>query len=250
MTLLVSKLGSSPEDYFRAPGSGHDDREPTSVSDVYVAPSIMRGQQKYSRMLERDSMTQAWKVALKTDRRAKLMYEDRLPAGFPLLHEFFTKSKSLRVFEIGFETYRSLYEQRSFWVQWFSEVENIAQWQVQALRNSILTTFTPSLNEGRKPTKVQLSILRLTVKEGLWPVDLAPDFPKRIRLEARWGLLRWACRVRTYAKMWVEDYAESKRPWGAASAVSAASGVSAASVASAASGASAVSPSLKRARDE
>lgn len=241
MNLLVSRLGNAPEDYFRAPGSGHEDRDssaPTSVADVYVAPSIMRGHQKYTNMLKKDSMTQAWKVALKTDRRAKLMYEDRLPAGFPVLHEFFTKAKSLRVFEIGFETYRSLYEDRSLWVRWSSDVENIAQWQVQTLRNAILTTFTPSLNEGKTPTRVQLSILRLTIQEGLWPVDLASNFPKRIRLEARWGLLRWACRVRKYARVWAEDYAESKRPWGAASAVKAGAG------------AGATSPSLKRAREE
>lgn len=237
MTLVATSLGLAPEDYFRAPGAQEDkdSDSPATVADVYVAPSIMRGREKYTRMLNKDSITQAWKVALKTDRRARLMYEDRLPAGFPLLYEFFTKAKSLRVFEIGFETYRSLYEDPSFWVQWHYDVENIAQWHVQTLRNAIITAFTPSLNEGKLLTKTQLSILRFTVREGMWPVELAASFPKRLRVETRWGVLRWACRVRKYGKAWAEYHSEVSRPWDAGEAVEV--------------GSVAFSPSLKRKRE-
>lgn len=200
----MPNIGLAPEDYFRVPGT--DDNglaaDMSNAIDKFVAPSIMKGKSRYDSMLKRDSDTYIWKIALKTDRKAKLMYEERLPAGFPLLHEFFTKSKSMRVFQIGLDTYRALYPETVKWTVWHSTVENIGQWNVQALRNVILTAFDPALNEGKKLSRLQLSILRLTVDKGMWPSKLAASLPKRLRLEIRWGLVRWVCRVRKYAKAW------------------------------------------------
>lgn len=210
---LLQTLGAVPEDFFRVAGALQDEEAEgfADAGGVLVAPSITRGIEKYSGMLKRDSPTVAWRIALKTDRRARTVYEDRLPAGFPMLHDFFSKAKSLRVFEVGLETYRSLYENPSYWAQWHSDVENIAQWHVQTLRNAIITKFSPSLNGvngGQKPSRVQLSILRRTVEIGIWHVKFKAHLPKRLRLEVRWGLVRWALRVRRYGLAWADHHAE------------------------------------------
>tara|TARA_B110000902_G_C14109908_1_gene513912 strand:+ start:100 stop:855 length:756 start_codon:yes stop_codon:yes gene_type:complete len=209
---LYQPLGCKPDDFFRAPGS--DERDEAELQrvggdvDVYVAPSVVRGRQKYQRMLKSDSPDVSWKVSLKTDRRARTMYGEELPAGFPHLHEFFTSAKSLRVFAIGFEVYRCLYDEPQFWKRWHSDVTNIAEWEVQALRSEILRKFSPPLNGGVKPTRVMVSILRFTVEKGLWPLSLTASMPKRVRLEVRWGVLRWACKVRKYGLVWMKNHAD------------------------------------------
>jgi hypothetical protein len=211
---LYQPLGFKPDDFFRA--SGSDERDDAELqrtggeTEVYIAPSIVRGKQKYQRMLKSDSPDVSWKVSLKTDRRARTMYGDQLPAGFPHLYEFFTSARSLRVFAIGFEVYRSLYDDPQFWKNWHSDVTNIAEWEVQALRGAILRTFSPSLNCGEKPTRLMVSILRFTVEQGMWPLSLTASMPKRLRLEVRWGLVRWACKVRKYGLVWLRNHADAQ----------------------------------------
>lgn len=215
---LHQSLGANPEDFFQAPSyEDRDDRDhrdnscssaPRASENAYLAVSVVRGREKYERMLKSNSADVAWRVALKTDRRARTLYGDQLPNGFPHLHEFFTSCKSLRVFKIGFSVYRTLYDKVSYWHDWHTDVDNVAEWQVQALRSEIIAKFTPSLNGGGKPTRLQLSILRFTVEESLWPTVLAPSLPKRLRLEIRWGLARWSLRVRRYARVWLENHVD------------------------------------------
>lgn len=209
---LYQHLGLKPDDFFRAPGSEERDeaelRRLGGETEVYIAPSVVRGRHKYQRMLKSDSPDVSWRVSLKTDRRARTMYGDQLPAGFPHLHEFFTNARSLRVFAIGFEVYRSLYDDPQFWKEWHHEVTNIAEWQVQSLRSWILSKF--GLTSGEKPTRLMVSILRFTIDQGMWPLSLASSFPKRLRLEARWGLLRWACKVRKYGLVWMRNHADEQ----------------------------------------
>jgi hypothetical protein len=213
MTTVLPDIGLAPEEYFRVPGTD-DNGHACAVSnavDSFVAPSIMKGRSRYDSMLKRDSATLSWKIALKTDRRAKLVYEERLPAGFPLLHEFFTKSKSMRVFEIGLDTYMALYPEPTHWARWHATVENIGQWSVQALRNVMLTTFDPDLNEGKKPSRLQLNILRLTVEKGFWPERMALPLKGKARREMLWARLRRACRACKYVRVWKEHHEEVQK---------------------------------------
>ena len=210
---LYQCLGNQPDDFFRVLGSDERCEEASSKTapvDIYVAPSIVRGRQKYTRMLKSDSPDVAWRVNMKTDRYPKTSYYNQLPAGFPRLHEFFTSAKSLRVFIIGFDVYRTLYDDAQLWKTWHKEITHVGQWEIQALRCEILRAFSPSLNNGKNPSKVMLSILRFTVQQRIWPVHLASSMPKRVRLEVRWGAVRSLCKALKYVLAWLKHHGDSK----------------------------------------
>lgn len=210
---LYQPLGDKPDDFFRVLGSdercGENSQKPSAPA-IYEAPSIKRGQKEYERMLKSDSPTQSWRVRIKTDRRARTVYGDQLPAGFPHLYEFFVSSKSLRVFSIGFQVYRTLYDDVQLWNTWHKEVTNVGQWEVQALRSEILRVFSPSLNNGKKPSTLMLSILRFTVQQRIWPLNLASSMPKRVRLEVRWDRIRSLCKLLKYGLAWLKHHNDCK----------------------------------------
>lgn len=144
-----------------------------------VAPSVAAGRKKFADMFKRNSDGTAWRIAFKTSRAWVTIDNQKVPAGFPTLAEFWHESKSLKAFKWGFSKYVELYPNAS-WVAPEGGTE-FTPCVAGQLRKAIVASSLEKASVG-----VQRHLVRLLVRRGLIKrasSSASPNLRKLINLE-------------------------------------------------------------------
>ena len=144
-----------------------------------VAPSVAAGRKKFADMFKRNSDGIAWRIAFKTSRAWVTIDDQKVPAGFPTLAEFWRESKSLRAFKWGLSKYMELYPDAA-WVAPDGSTQ-FTPCVAGQLRKAIVANSQEKASVG-----VQRSLIRLLVRRGLIKrasSSATPDLRKLINLE-------------------------------------------------------------------
>lgn len=167
-----------------------------------VAPSEMAGEKLFAQLLKKNSKTYVWRVHLRTPRHMSPRHP-RLPAGFPELPTFWHRAASIRVFVIGFETFKTAYP-ADHWTQWTRLQDDEQTNPAQALRGAVLAT------RADQWTGVQWQIFGYTIDQAFWRRTPAASLGTRLRTRLLWHKARGVYRVLKYAKAWLAHHQERR----------------------------------------